>query len=660
MSATVPLASVAPFAPSASSAAVPHRSRIDDLCAAAEQRNFDRAHRVFSWLIPAEWSLAVVLAGTISLRHDLGYASLAVAAVGGAIFALPSLALILWRPAGLVTRIAVALTQAGFSGLFLHLSGHHTEAYFYLFGALAFLALYRDWRLVTLATAVIALHHLALQLVWPWFVRDAFAASPWRTVEFGFWLLFENIALAVWCWISRRELREIAGRQFEYQQLLGQLEQRVYDRTRELENEIAARDRTARELRETELQHRNLVAALPIGIFETTRTGAVRFANRHLLGLVGLPVNFDPTYISLGDGRIFPIVDHERFWHRLENEREIHGYSTSLRHFDGTTFEVVINARLKPTPPGDELVAEGTVEDVSSRKRASRELDQLHNQLVVASRQAGMAEVATGVLHNVGNVLTSVNLIVHDVQDRLKTTRLSHLRRVVEVLEREQPRLADFLTVDGAGKQLPDFLKKLDTYLVDENRQLLADVEGLVRHFEHIREIIVTQQGSAQLLGLVETLAPAQLFEDALHLNAESMERHGISLERSFDPCPAVKADRHKVLQILVNLLKNAKDALQVRQPGDRLIRVHVAPAGPKAIALAVQDNGQGIAPADLTRIFQHGFTTKQSGHGFGLHSSVLAAREMGGDLAASSPGPDAGSTFTLTLPVAPDPAPHA
>jgi signal transduction histidine kinase len=268
-----------------------------------------------------------------------------------------------------------------------------------------------------------------------------------------------------------------------------------------------------------------------------------------------------------------------------------------------------------------------------------------------------MAEVATGVLHNVGNVLTSVNLIVHDVQDRLKTTRLSHLRRVVEVLQREQPRLAEFLTADGPGKQLPDFLAKLDDHLRTENQQLLTDVEGLVRHFEHIREIIVTQQGSAQLFGVIETLAPAQLFEDALRLNAESLERHGISLERVFEPVGQVKADRHKVLQILVNLLKNAKDALQVLKPGERRIRVQIARATDGLLGFSVEDNGPGIAPANLTRIFQHGFTTKQNGHGFGLHSSVLAAREMGGDLVARSAGPGKGATFTLTLPLAATPA---
>jgi len=633
------------------------RPRVETFFAASEHRVFARANRFFLWLLPSQWIAAILLAVWVSPRLAVATGPL-FAAIAGGCFALPALALIRRFPHDLLTRCVVALAQAGFSALFVQLTGGRVETHFHIFCALAFLALYRDWRVLPVATGAVAFHHLALALWWPSAVYGAPFVSAWRTVEFASWLLVENAALLLLCLTSRREMHETARREDEHQQLLEQLERRVRDRTRELETEMQARSHTAQVLLENEQQHRHLVATVPIGIFETTRSGKVNFANPHLLSLIGLPTGFDPTIINLGDGRIFPLADRERFWNRLENEREIRGFAATLRHFDGSAFEVVINARLKPTPPDAEIIAEGTIEDVTSRKRAARELEGLHNQLVVASRQAGMAEVATGVLHNVGNVLTSVNLIVHDVQDRLKTTRLTHLRRVVEILEREQPRLAEFLTADGAGRQLPDFLKKLDEHLVSENRQLLTDVEGLVRHFEHIREIIVTQQGSAQLFGLIETLAPSQLFEDALRLNAESMERHGIALERLFEPTAAVKADRHKVLQILVNLIKNAKDALQVVKPGERLIRVRVTHVSDSVVALSVQDNGNGILTADLKRIFQHGFTTKQSGHGFGLHSSVLGAREMGGDLVAVSAGAGQGSTFTLTLPAAKSPAP--
>ncbi len=633
------------------------RPRVQTLFAAYEQRVFARTNRLFSWLLPAQWIFALAIP-MWSPRGPGGNAPpLEVAVIAGGLLTLPALAAIRWMPYRLGTRCIVALAQLGFSALLILLTGGRIETHFHIFGSMAFLALYRDWRVLPVATAGIVFHHFFLGLLWPTAVYCDPSASIWRAAEHGGWVLFENAVLFWACLISRSEMWEICRRQDEHQRLNDELERRVGERTRDLETEMLARERTAQQLRQNEQHHRNLVANVPIGIFETTRSGKINFANPFLLGLIGLPTTLDSTAVSLGDGRIFPEADRDRLWARLEQEREVRGFAATFKHFDGSPFEVVINAHLKQTAPGAELICEGTLEDVTVRKRAERELDALHGQLVIASRQAGMAEVASGVLHNVGNVLTSVNLIVHDVQDRLKTTRLSHLRRVVEILQREQPRLAEFLTTDSGGRQLPDFLAKLDEHLTSENDQLLEDVEGLVRHFEHIREIIVTQQGSAQLFGMLETLEPAQLFEDALRLSAESLESHSIALERVFEPVGQVKADRHKVLQILVNLIKNAKDALKSVAPGERLVRVRVTSAAGETVRLAVEDNGPGILAANLTRIFQHGYTTKPTGHGFGLHSSVLAAREMGGDLVAMSGGVGHGSIFVLTLPKARTPA---
>ncbi|HTO04100.1 MAG TPA: ATP-binding protein, partial [Opitutus sp.] len=595
--------------------------RVRDLFTTYEQQVFARTHRLFLWLLPAQWIFALVIAAWWSPRGAAGSSPLTVAMGVGALLTLPAFAAIRWMPHHLGTRITVTLAQLGFSALLILLTGGRVETHFHIFGSMAFLALYRDWRVLPVATATIFIHHFVLGYFWPASIYCEPTASVWRSVEHAGWVLFENAVLFGACLISRREMAQFCHREDELRTLHGELELRVVERTRDLEAEMQARERTAAELQRNEEQHRNLIANVPIGIFKTTRSGKVIFANPYLLGLIGLPAEFDSMALSLADGQIFALADRNRLWTRLEQEKEVRGFAATFKRFDGSSFEVVINAQLKETPPGADLVCEGTLEDVTVRKRAECDLDTLHSQLVIASRQAGMAEVAAGVLHNVGNVLTSVNLIVHDVQDRLKTTRLSHLRRVVEILQREQPRLVEFLSADSSGRQLPDFLAKLDDHLTSENRQLLSDVEGLVRHFEHIREIIVTQQGSAQLFGVLETLTPTQLFEDALRLNAESLDRHGISLERVFEPTGHVQADRHKVLQILVNLLKNAKDALQAVKPGERVIRVRVAPASDTTVQLAVEDNGPGILEVNLTRIFQHGFTTKPTGHGFGLHS---------------------------------------
>jgi len=175
----------------------------------------------------------------------------------------------------------------------------------------------------------------------------------------------------------------------------------------------------------------------------------------------------------------------------------------------------------------------------------------------------------------------------------------------------------------------------------------------LMRHFEHIQEIIVMQQNSARLFGVSEILSPAQLIEDAVRLNVESLGRHGVVHEKIFVETPKVDADRHKVMQILVNLLKNAKDSVVSSKIDIRRITLRVASVDEKTVALSVADNGLGIPPENLRKIFQHGFTTKKDGHGFGLHSCVLAAREMSGDLTVASDGPGKGAIFTLTLPVA-------
>jgi PAS domain S-box-containing protein len=632
------------------------RKTVGDLFVDYERQVFTQANRLFVWLLLTQWAFAIFVAAVWSPQTWAGTEShvhphlVAAVVLGGLLVSLP-----IWfirsLPFHPITRHSVAIAQVSFSALLIHLTGGRLETHFHVFGSLAFLTLYRDWRVLQTATLVVALDHLLRGLWYPESVYGVPYATIWRTVEHAGWVIFEDVVLIWACFISRREMWEICQRQDAHQQLLDGLEERVRERTRALQLEITERERTAHELSHAEERYRTLVANLPIGVFKTTRDGEVRLANPYLLKLLGIPADIDLKQITMSDGRVFAPAERERFWRRLETEREVRGFETVFHRMDGTAIDVVINARYFDNVLGKPH-CEGTLEDLTARKQATREVEQLHQQLVTASRQAGMADVATGVLHNVGNVLTSVNVTVHDVLDRLRTSRLSHLQRVVEVFEREREHLGTFLTQDPKGRQFPEFLAKLDVHLREENAKLRGDVEGLVRHFEHIRQIIVTQQNSAKLFGVTESLTPAQLFEDAVKLTEKSMERHGIALEREFANAPAVKADRHKVLQILVNLLKNAKDALLGAGTDPARIAVSVRCIDERHVALVVADNGPGISPENLAKIFQHGFTTKKTGHGFGLHSAVLAAREMGGDLTVASEGPGHGATFTLTLPL--------
>jgi len=294
----------------------------------------------------------------------------------------------------------------------------------------------------------------------------------------------------------------------------------------------------------------------------------------------------------------------------------------------------------------------GINRDITERKQAEARLESMHKQLVETSRQAGMAEVATSVLHNVGNVLNSVNVSASMVEDKIRASSIARVAKILALLKEHEHDLAGFFSRDEKSKQVVAFLEAVSDQLNTERNSVLEEMKSLVRNVEHIKEIVMMQQTYAKVAGISELVRPAELFEDALRMHSAAYQRHSVQLAREFAEVPAISTDRHKVIQILVNLLQNAKYACDARQSHDRLVTVRVAAASPERIQFEVRDNGIGIPPENLTRIFNHGFTTRKNGHGFGLHSGALAAREMGGSLTAHSEGTGKGATFVLELPI--------
>ncbi|HEX4666993.1 MAG TPA: ATP-binding protein [Chthoniobacterales bacterium] len=304
--------------------------------------------------------------------------------------------------------------------------------------------------------------------------------------------------------------------------------------------------------------------------------------------------------------------------------------------------------------------AEGGVEylssvmrDMTERRQAEAALHASQQKLLDASRLAGMAEVATGVLHNVGNVLNSVNVSANLVVEKLRRSKAPRLAQAAALLTGRNGDLANYLANDPSGQMLPGYLAKLGEYFVTENAELLQEADQLGRNIEHIKEVVAMQQSYAKVSGVFENLLPERLVEDAIAMNSSALERHGIVLDRQFSPVPLTRVDRHKVLQILINLLRNAKYALDALHRTDKRITVSIRPGDKQTTQIVVADNGIGISAENLTRIFAHGFTTREDGHGFGLHSGALAAHAMGGSLSAASAGLGQGATFTLTLPLA-------
>jgi len=303
---------------------------------------------------------------------------------------------------------------------------------------------------------------------------------------------------------------------------------------------------------------------------------------------------------------------------------------------------------------GRAVAMRGIFQDITQRKLDAEQLDKLNRQLIDASRNAGMADVATGVLHNVGNVLNSVSVSATLVGERLRSSNVADLRRATAMMLEQNGRLAEFLTTDPKGKLIPEFLGSVAAELDDEQSELVAEMNLVGQHIEHIKEIVAMQQSYAKVSGAYENLPPVELIEDAIRLNLTAFERHHIELVREFDEnLPKVSVDRHKFLQIFINLLRNAKHALEDSCEGPRRMVIRVAMALPDRVKVVVSDNGIGIPPENLTKIFNHGFTTKKDGHGFGLHSGANAAKEMGGSLTARSDGPGQGAEFTLELPTA-------
>jgi C4-dicarboxylate-specific signal transduction histidine kinase len=289
--------------------------------------------------------------------------------------------------------------------------------------------------------------------------------------------------------------------------------------------------------------------------------------------------------------------------------------------------------------------------EIAERKRAEEEVEALHDQLLEASRNAGMAEVATGVLHNVGNVLNSVNVSSTLLADRLRKSRALNVTRAAELLRERNGDLARWLAEDERGRMLPTYLADLGRHLSDEHCEMTAELESVVKNVEHIKEIVAMQQNYANVSGFIETLPLEKLVEDALQMNAAAFERHRIRVVRDYGSVPNVRVDKHKVLQILVNLLSNAKYAMDTSIERRLDLRIDRAPEGP--VRVTMRDTGCGIPAENLTRIFSHGFTTREDGHGFGLHSGAIAAKEMGGILTAESEGAGCGATFILELPIA-------
>jgi signal transduction histidine kinase len=279
------------------------------------------------------------------------------------------------------------------------------------------------------------------------------------------------------------------------------------------------------------------------------------------------------------------------------------------------------------------------------------ELEKTHRRLLEMSRQAGMTEVASNVLHNVGNVLNSANVSVTLIAESITRSKLPGLGRLVSLMNEHEQHLPTFFGSDPRGKHVPAYLRELLDTLQNERTETLREIESLNRHIGHIKEIVASQQTLAKRVAVRTAVDVNELIEEALRMTLGVQNQSPVSVIRRFGAMPPVILEQHKVLQILINLISNASHACEESGRLDAQLIVQSSHDG-ATLKIIITDNGMGISPENLTRIFAHGFTTRRGGHGFGLHSCALAAKEMGGSLSAHSAGLAQGATFTLELPM--------
>ncbi len=434
----------------------------------------------------------------------------------------------------------------------------------------------------------------------------------------------------------------------------GLLRRQVQRRTRQLQEAISRHEETERALESSERYLRSLVETLPQNILRKDLEGRFTFVNELFCRSVGKPMQ---EILGKTDYDLFPRELADKF--RRDDQQVL---------ASGKLFETVEENR---TPTGDKVYVQVFKNplydsghhliglqvifwDVTARKAAEDKLETTHKRLVEVSRLAGMTEVATSVLHNVGNVLNSVNISVSLVSDHLKKSMLPNLSLAATMLREHEKDLGTFFTTDPKGQKLPIYLEQLAERLNLEHSELATEVESLRKNIDHIKDIVDMQQDYARVAGIAEPVQVTELIEDAIRMHIGALSRHEVQVSRDYAAdLPVLTIDKHKVLQILVNLIHNAKYACAESDHTDRQVTVR-AIRDNGCLKVSVCDNGIGIPPENITRIFRLGFTTRKNGHGYGLHSCALAAKELGGRLLAKSDGQGKGATFTLELPATP------
>ena len=333
------------------------QQRADEMLAAQQHGLHVHTDRLFAILMTIQWIFGIGAALWISPRTWAGTQSTthlhvwAAVLLGGAIAAFP-ITLVVVRPGAAITRHTIAVAQMLTSGLLIHLTGGRIETHFHVFGSLAFLAFYRDWRVLVPATAVVAADHVIRGVFWPQSVYGVLTASEWRWVEHAAWVLFEDLVLVQSCLRGTAELRRIA------------------ERTAQLETSEEA----YREIFESDLA----------GNFVTTPDGRVLACNEAFAAILGLASKQEALRTNTRTVYRDP-DDRQRFLTRVRDLKRVH-HETVLQRQDGQAVHVIENVSGVFDAAGELIEMRGFLLDVTKRKKMESELAEARDIAVQSAR----------------------------------------------------------------------------------------------------------------------------------------------------------------------------------------------------------------------------------------------------------------------------------
>ena len=458
---------------------------------------------------------------------------------------------------------------------------------------------------------------------------------------------------ALWCIMSEAALRETLERERKARKVA---EEMLEQKSRKLLLLNQQLSKSAKQLQKREAKIRAIVESVAEAIITTRTTGEITAGNQAAQQIIGHPLQ---KLVGMNIANILPDLFPATNTAKPAQQEMIRNQISQLAGTkmeticnDEGNFQIPVEVSIREIKDSSNNAYTWVIQDISKRKENEQYLKMLNERLMDASRQAGIAEIANSVLHNVGNVLNSVNTSSGIITTQLRHSKLSGLVKAVDLIREQGDDLPDFFARNPRGKQLPVYLEKLSALLAEEHSQIQQEVETLVKNINHIKKIVTSQQSYAGNTGIVEEVDPIALLEDAIQMNASSIDQYRINIKRTYLFKGRIYSDKHKLMQILVNILRNAKEALIEAKTQAPEIEIILEPSSDKRITFQIQDNGVGIPHENLMKIFTHGFTTKKNGHGFGLHSCALAAREMGGTLDVDSKGPGQGAMFTLQIPI--------